>query len=122
MYHVNKLSAICCGSAIRKDEPCQHVRFKRLMKEALDSKIGCRFEVQWENSTVFVSLEDESGIANAIVRSELFEKLRLTITQESFLEIEGTLQTIEGVISVFAKDVRGVSAPAAIEAQSYDFR
>jgi error-prone DNA polymerase len=92
------------------------------MKEALDSKIGCRFEVQWENSTVFVSLEDESGIANAIVRSELFEKLRLTITQESFLEIEGTLQTIEGVISVFAKDVRGVSAPAAIEAQSYDFR
>jgi error-prone DNA polymerase len=82
----------------------------------------CRQRPGTAKGTVFVSLEDETGIANAIVRSDLFEKLRLTVTQESFLEIEGTLQNIEGVISVLTKDVRGVSAPAAIEAQSYDFR
>jgi len=81
----------------------------------------CRQRPGTAKGTVFVSLEDETGIANAIVHSELFEKLRLTITHESFLEIEGTLQHIEGVISVLAKDVRGIRAPAAIDTQSYDF-
>jgi error-prone DNA polymerase len=70
---------------------------------------------------VFVSVEDETGIANAIVRSELFEKLRLTITHEPFLEIEGRLQHLEGVVSVLAKDAHGLNAPALIEGQSYDF-
>ena len=70
---------------------------------------------------VFVSLEDETGISNAIIRNELFEKLRLTITHEPFLEINGQLQHLEGVVSVLAKDVRRLNAPAIIHGQSYDF-
>jgi len=81
----------------------------------------CRQRPGTAKGHVFVSLEDETGIANAIVRKGLFEKLRLTITHESFLEIEGKLQNQEGVISVLAKDVRGLNAPAALSGQSYDF-
>jgi error-prone DNA polymerase len=98
-----------------------------LMKGKHGSKVTiagvviCRQRPGTAKGHVFVSLEDESGIANAIVRSELFEKQRLTITHEPFLEIEGKLQHLEGVVSVLAKDVRGLNAPAIIGGQSYDF-
>jgi error-prone DNA polymerase len=81
----------------------------------------CRQRPGTANGHVFVSLEDETGISNAIVRSELFEKLRLTITHEPFLEIEGRLQHLEGVVSVLAHGASGLNAPALIEGQSYDF-
>jgi error-prone DNA polymerase len=81
----------------------------------------CRQRPGTAKGTVFVSLEDETGICNAIVRSELFEKLRLTITHEPFLLIEGVLQKIDGVINVLAQDVKALGAPAAIDMQSYDF-
>jgi error-prone DNA polymerase len=81
----------------------------------------CRQRPGTAKGHVFISLEDETGISNAIVRSELFEKQRLTITHEPLLEIHGQLQHLEGVVSVLARDVRGLSAPATIEGQSYDF-
>jgi error-prone DNA polymerase len=81
----------------------------------------CRQRPGTAKGTVFVSLEDETGIANAVVHSELFEKLRLTITHETFLEIEGILQNQDGVVSILAKDVRGLNAPLVTAGQSYDF-
>lgn len=90
-------------------------------KVTIAGMVICRQRPGTANGNVFVSLEDETGIANAFVHSELFEKLRLIITHEPFLEIEGWLQNPEGVISILAMDIRGLNAPAAIEAQSYDF-
>jgi error-prone DNA polymerase len=81
----------------------------------------CRQRPGTAKGIVFVSLEDETGISNAIVRSDLFEKLRLTITHETFLEIEGILQNPEGVVSILAKNVQGLTAPLATEVQSHDF-
>jgi error-prone DNA polymerase len=81
----------------------------------------CRQRPGTAKGHVFVSLEDDTGIANAIVRKELFETLRLTITHEPFLEIEGKLQHVDGVVSVLAMDVRSLNAPAALANQSYDF-
>lgn len=75
----------------------------------------CRQRPGTAKGHVFISLEDETGIANAIVRSELFEKLRLTITHEPLLEIEGRIQHVEGVVSVLARNVRGLNAPATID-------
>jgi error-prone DNA polymerase len=82
----------------------------------------CRQRPGTAKGNVFVSLEDETGVANAFVSSALFEELRLTITHEPFLEIEGRLQVQEGVISVMAKKIRALNAPTAIATQSYDFR
>ena len=97
------------------------VKGKHGDKVIIAGVVICRQRPGTAKGHVFVSLEDETGISNPIVRTELFEKLRLTITHEPFLEIEGRLQHLEGVVSVLAKDVRGLSAPAIIEGQSYDF-
>ena len=82
----------------------------------------CRQRPGTAKGNVFVSLEDETGVANAFVRSDLFEKLRLTITHESFLEIGGVLQHKEGVVSVLAREIHGLNAPASIAGDSHDFR
>jgi error-prone DNA polymerase len=90
-------------------------------KVTIAGVVICRQRPGTAKGHVFISVEDESGIANAIVRSEHFEKQRLTITHEPFLEIHGQLQHLEGVVSVLAHDVRGLNAPATIDGQSYDF-
>ena len=38
---------------------------------------------------VFLSLEDETGVANAIIMPDLFQKNRLLLTSEQFLMVEG---------------------------------
>ena len=43
---------------------------------------------------VFLSIEDETGIANAIVTPDLFAQNRLTLVQEQFLLIEGPLDDV----------------------------
>ena len=49
---------------------------------------------------VFLSLEDETGIGNAIIAPDILERNRLVILSEKFLLLEGELQNQEGVISV----------------------
>ena len=49
---------------------------------------------------VFLSMEDETGIANIIITPDLFERERVLITRSRFLDIEGTLQIQNGVIHV----------------------
>ena len=55
---------------------------------------------------VFLTLEDETGIANVIVRPDLFDAQRRAVVDESFLMVEGTLQIQEGVTSVKAERPR----------------
>ena len=55
---------------------------------------------------VFLSLEDETGISNAIISPDVLEENRLTILSEKFLLLEGLLQNQEGVISVKVSRVR----------------
>jgi error-prone DNA polymerase len=57
---------------------------------------------------VFLTLEDETGIANIIVRPDLFARDRLVIVDEPFLIVEGVLQNQDGVTSVRAEQVQGM--------------
>jgi error-prone DNA polymerase len=54
---------------------------------------------------VFLSLEDETGIANVILTPDIFEENRLIVTRSRFLTIEGKLQNQEGVIHVKAERI-----------------
>ncbi|MGC2110991.1 MAG: error-prone DNA polymerase [Candidatus Korobacteraceae bacterium] len=54
---------------------------------------------------VFLSLEDETGISNAIISPDVLERNRILILSEKFLLLEGELQNQEGVISVRAERV-----------------
>jgi error-prone DNA polymerase len=62
---------------------------------------------------LFLSLEDETGIANAIVTPDIFDRHRLLLVSESFLMIEGVLQNQDNVISVKAERVQPLSVTRA---------
>jgi len=69
---------------------------------------------------VFLSLEDETGIANAIITPQLFELSHVVIVHQQFLVIEGKLQNQENVVSVKAESVRPLNITQA-ETTSHDF-
>jgi error-prone DNA polymerase len=69
---------------------------------------------------VFLSLEDETGIANAIITPDLFEHNRLLLIREQFLLVEGTLQNLDNVISVKADRILPLQVSAAAVV-SHDF-
>jgi error-prone DNA polymerase len=81
----------------------------------------CRQRPGTAKGFVFISLEDETGISNAIVRPQLFEDLRLVITQENFLQITGRLQTRENVFVVQAHTIERLDAHNLSGTDSYDF-
>jgi error-prone DNA polymerase len=69
---------------------------------------------------VFISLEDETGVANAIITPDLFHQNRLLLASEKFLAIEGILQNQDNVISVKAERVLPLFVTKA-ETVSHDF-
>jgi error-prone DNA polymerase len=70
---------------------------------------------------VFLTLEDETGIANIIVRPDLFGEDRATIVNAPYLMVEGILQIQEGVTSVKAERMISLAGDGP-EPQSHDFR
>ena len=69
---------------------------------------------------VFLSLEDETGIANAIIDPDTFAQNRVVVVNQLFLFIEGKLQHQDNVISVKAEAIRPLPLPSAAAA-SHDF-
>jgi len=49
---------------------------------------------------VFLSLEDETGIANAIITPQVFAEYKRTIVDSPYLIVEGVLQNQDGAVSV----------------------
>jgi error-prone DNA polymerase len=69
---------------------------------------------------VFLTLEDETGIANIIVRPDLFARDRLVIVEEPFLIVDGVLQSQDGVTSIRAEQVQGMKG-VNIDFDAHDF-
>ncbi len=69
---------------------------------------------------VFLTLEDETGLANVIVRPNLFVRDRLAILEQPYLLIDGVLQSQDGVVSIRAERVQGFGVVDAA-AESHDF-
>jgi error-prone DNA polymerase len=51
---------------------------------------------------VFLSLEDETGIANAIITPDVFAANKRVIVDEPYVIVEGVLQNQDGAVSVKA--------------------
>lgn len=81
----------------------------------------CRQRPGTAKGFVFVSLEDETGIANAVVTPPVFERHRLVITQESALKITGRLQNVAGVIHVKAERITPLREADLPAQASHDF-
>ena len=69
---------------------------------------------------IFLSLEDETGIANAIIDPGLYEANRSLVTYAKFLLIDGALQNVDKVIHVRAKRIEELDITAA-PMESHDF-
>ena len=69
---------------------------------------------------VFLSMEDETGIANIIVAPDLYERQRDEVTRFPFIVVEGVLQNQQGSISVRAGRVEPFDVNA-IPVPSHDF-
>jgi error-prone DNA polymerase len=69
---------------------------------------------------LFLSIEDETGIANAIIDPGLYEKYRSLVTYAKFLLVQGTLQNVDKVIHIRAQHIQELKVTAA-PMQSHDF-
>ena len=81
----------------------------------------CRQRPGTAKGFVFISLEDETGVSNAIVEPDFFERFRLIITEESFLVIEGEVQNSDGVVLIKTRDIRPLAHEQLIGSESHDF-
>ena len=81
----------------------------------------CRQQPGTAKGFVFLSLEDETGIANVILRPDVFQRLRVTVLNNSYLIVDGILQNQRGVVSVKAIDARPCIMPTTAVAASHDF-
>jgi error-prone DNA polymerase len=68
---------------------------------------------------VFLSMEDETGVMNAIIDPGTYDRYKLVVVGEPFLLIDGVLQNQDGVISVKAGRVEALPGGAA--AASHNF-
>lgn len=114
---LNKLRVIPAGS-IRSTPHNSRIR--------IAGSVICRQRPETAKGFAFFSLEDETGIANAIVRPDLFDRHKLLFTREPYLLMEGVLQN-EGAPSVRVEWARPLNfGPELIEPtdyiQSHDFR
>jgi error-prone DNA polymerase len=69
---------------------------------------------------VFLSMEDETGIANIIITPDMFQENRLLLVSEKFVLVEGILQNQDNVISVKARRILPLQVTQA-ETASHDF-
>jgi error-prone DNA polymerase len=69
---------------------------------------------------VFLTLEDETGISNVIIRPDLFDRQRSEAIRQPFLIVDGVLQHQDGVLSVRAERLEGLDRLAA-SIDAHDF-
>jgi len=81
----------------------------------------CRQRPGTAKGFVFISLEDETGVANAIVDPDLFERYRLVVTEEAFMRITGEVQNSDGVVLIKARKLEPLAHEELPGSDSHDF-
>jgi error-prone DNA polymerase len=96
-----------------------HARHGSIIQIA--GNVICRQRPGTAKGFVFISLEDETGVSNAIVEPDLFEHFRLVITEEAFLLIEGEVQNSDNVVLIKAREIRPLLHEQLVGSESHDF-
>ena len=100
-------------------EDLQHVPHGRLVRVA--GCVICRQRPGTAKGFMFLSLEDETGIANGIVEPDLFDAYREALVTAPYLLVEGVLQNQQGAVSVKLNRAEALDFKVA-EVPSHDFR
>jgi len=97
-----------------------HARHGSIIQIA--GNVICRQRPGTAKGFVFISLEDETGVSNAIVEPDLFERFRLMITEEAFLLIEGQVQNSDNVVLIKAHNIKSLGHEQLVGSASHAFR
>jgi len=57
---------------------------------------------------LFITLEDEEGLVNVIVRPDVYERYYRTMRNSLLLLVEGTIQKQQGILNVLAQGAVGI--------------
>ena len=112
-----------CRDQLRRMNVCRADDLRTLRHGVKARIAGCVIARQRPGTArgfIFLSVEDETGISNAIVDPELYERNRSLVSYARFLLIEGTLQNVDKVIHIRAKHIEELNVTAA-PMQSHDF-
>jgi error-prone DNA polymerase len=97
----------------------------KLQKDGTVMKVaGCVITRQRPGTAkgfVFLSLEDEAGIINIIIRPDLFDRKRVVCTTSPYVLVKGVLQSQMGVISLKAGEIEDLSFRESAILRSHDF-
>ena len=96
-----------------------HARHGSIIQIA--GNVICRQRPGTAKGFVFISLEDETGVSNAIVEPDLFEQFRLVITEEAFLLIKGEVQNSDNVVLIKALEITPLLHEQLVGSESHDF-
>jgi len=113
-----------CRAEMDRRRATPAARLARLRDGLVVRVAGCvivRQRPGTANGFLFLSLEDETGIANVIVEPAIYNAHRRLFRDHPFLLIEGVLQNQDGVTSVRAGRIEPLSVLAAAGV-SHDFR
>jgi len=62
--------------------------------------------------TVFLLVEDETGMTNVIVRTDVYDRYRAVVRGEAFVLVTGKLAKDDGTVNVLAEKVEGLQTDA----------
>ena len=71
--------------------------------------VTCRQRPGSANGVVFITIEDESAVANAIVWPKVFERVRPIVLGARYVAIRGRVQSESGVIHVVAEELEDLT-------------
>jgi error-prone DNA polymerase len=78
--------------------------------------VVCRQRPMTAKGFVFLLLEDEFGMANVVVKPQLYERCRSLVRAEPFVVVRGELQQRDGTTNLIAQDLSVVRAPRSLTA------
>ncbi len=87
---------------------------KQLKEELHDSRLSvagsviCRQRPETAKGFVFLTLEDETGMANVIIKPRVLDENRRVLLGNSYLSVTGKLQSEQGVINIIAEHVESL--------------
>lgn len=70
------------------------------------------------SGVIFMTIEDETGIANIVVWPKLFEKQRAEVIGSRLVAVTGRVQIESGVVHVIAQKIEDMSADLRLVEQS----
>ena len=74
-------------------------------------------------NAIFVTMEDETGVVNALIWARLFENFRREVMAARLMEVEGTIEkSIEGVLHIMVRKVVDRSAELRRLSEDYDLQ